>query len=177
MSFWYFQFSQKMNEKNSTLQLWYLKSNCLRSFFLGSEDTKQEVNRPLVQLQKLNLKTTSNIFFDMIDGSSGSPTCLKFDHISIRRGSLWTHVLSAKVSPNVCSTMPSWPSRDKNVPKMTLSPLWRFSHRAAVICKTGKNTVLPKPTRYTWETLTYFSFTCTHLLQYILVYWYNESAL
>ena len=105
--------------------------------FLGELKTPNktfQINWPLVWLQKLNLKTISKIFlFDMIDCSSGSPTCLKFDHISIRWGSLWTHVLSAKVSPNVCSTMPSWPSRDKNVPKMTLSPLWRFSHRAAVI--------------------------------------------
>ena len=41
MSFWYLQFSHKMDKKKSSLLLWYLKSNCFRSFFGRIEDTKK----------------------------------------------------------------------------------------------------------------------------------------
>ena len=43
MSFWYLQFSQETNEKNSSLLLWYLKSNCF-SEELKTQKRHSEIN-------------------------------------------------------------------------------------------------------------------------------------
>ena len=51
MSFWFLQFSQKTNETNSTLLLWYLKSNCF--CFVGELKTQKghfEIKRTLVDM-------------------------------------------------------------------------------------------------------------------------------
>ena len=41
MTFMYLKFSQKNEQKKLTLPVWYLKSNCFRSFFGRIEDTKK----------------------------------------------------------------------------------------------------------------------------------------